>query len=287
MSQHSLAAAAAASEPVEEQVRRLARAKLAEADAVLRQLGGDWLPPPFNPFMVAQALGIRCRPTADRAVADAAIFVKDGDPTILYRRRRSPVKTYYNLFHEIAHTLFPAYRRDFLYGDGPRLFGPRGQLEYLCNIAATEFLMPMDLFAGDLRQGGFSADLVPYLCQRYQAEAEDVCQRMVEADGAACALVLYEPKRQKRGRGKAAPVCFSYALASGRYRSAGLPLATEAALRRHNCIVQAGRSRKPVSAVERLGFAAGAVDCRVEALPLTERPRQNGSAPVLAFLYPA
>ena len=267
----------------EERVRLLARAKLAEADALLRQIGTDWLPPPFNPFMVAQALGIRCR-QAEGGVADGLVAVRDGDPLILYRRRRSKVQTYFTLFHEIAHTLFPEYRRDFLHNGDRRLFGPAGQLEYLCNIAAAEFLMPMDLFGKDLEERGFGAEQVPYLCQRYQAAAEEVCMRMVEADAAECVLALYEPRRQKRGGRQR--LSFTYVLPTAGFRAGGRRLPSEVELGRHNGIQRAARSRKTVCGEEGVRFADGDRLFWVEALPLKDRPRQNGQAPVLAFFYP-
>ena len=267
----------------EERVRLLARAKLAEADALLRQIGTDWLPPPFNPFMVAQALGIRCRQAAG-GNADGLIAVRDGDPLILYRRRRSNVQTYFTLFHEIAHTLFPEYRRDFLHAGDRRLFGPAGQLEYLCNIAAAEFLMPMDLFGKDLEERGFGAAQVPHLCRRYQAAAEEVCLRMIEADGAECVLALYEPRRQKRGGRQS--LSFTYVLPTGRFRAAGGRLPSDVDLGRHNCVQRAARSRKTVCGEEGVRFAGEERLFWVEALPLKDRPRQNGQAPVLAFFYP-
>jgi hypothetical protein len=45
---------------LEESVRQRARAKLAEADQLLRAIDEGWAPPPFDPLLVAQALGIRC-----------------------------------------------------------------------------------------------------------------------------------------------------------------------------------------------------------------------------------
>jgi Zn-dependent peptidase ImmA (M78 family) len=289
MSQHYPTGASAlerqAVPSAEERVRRLARDKLAEADALLRQIGSDWLPPPFNPFMVAQALGIRCR-QASAAIDDGMISVRDGDPMILYRRRRSKVQTYFTLFHEIAHTLFPEYRRDFLHDGSQRLFGPQGQLEYLCNIAAAEFLMPMDLFRCDLEQHGFGAPQVPYLCERYQAAAEEVCMRMIESDATECVLGLYEPRRQKRRRSQRQSLALSYALPSRSFRDQGLRLSSEVVLGQRNCIQQAARSRKAVCGEEEVHVGGGVQRYWVEALPLSERSRQNGQSPVLAFFYP-
>ena len=185
---------------LEKVVRDLARDRLAEADRVLREIDETWSPPPFDPFLVAQALGIRCVPVADPWLDDAMICVQDGTPTILFRQQRSEVHTYFNIFHEIAHTLFPDYCHNDLYQRSrkPRLFQPEGQLEGLCDIAAAEFLMPMDLFCKDLATQGFGAARVESLCRRYGASVEAVCLRMVESNLENCALALLEPRHQRQ-----------------------------------------------------------------------------------------
>ena len=47
--------------PAEEIVRALARQRLAEADEILSAIDARWSPPPYDPLLVAQALGIRCK----------------------------------------------------------------------------------------------------------------------------------------------------------------------------------------------------------------------------------
>ena len=193
--------------PVEEVVRSLARDKLAEADAALGQIDENWSPPPYDPILVAQALGIRCEVVDFPWLDDAMICFKDDVPTILYRRHRSRVRTCFNIFHEVAHTLFPDFQRNSLYQRSarPRLFEPEGQLEFLCDLAATEFLMPMDRFRTDLVDEGFSADRVASLCERYDASVEAVCLRMVESNVEECSLALVEHRqdqaRRRRDRG--------------------------------------------------------------------------------------
>jgi Zn-dependent peptidase ImmA (M78 family) len=142
--------------PVEEIVRALAQKKLAEADEILSAIDERWSPPPYDPFLVAQALGIRCMPVRRPDLDEAMIFVKNGVPTILYREERSSVRTNFNIFHEIAHILFPDYQYNDFYRRArrPKLFEPEGQLEYLCDVAAAEFLMPMDHFSRDLQERG-------------------------------------------------------------------------------------------------------------------------------------
>ena len=146
---------------------------------------------------------------------EATIFVKDGVPTILYREERSSVCTNFNIFHEIAHTLFPDYQYNDFYRRArrPKLFEPEGQLEYLCDVAAAEFLLPMDRFSLDLQERGCGAAQVNHLCPRYGASLESVCLRMIEANAADCALALmeYQPPRkgQRKQRGQQVRVVYT------------------------------------------------------------------------------
>ena len=139
---------------VEEVVYERVRDRLSEADRLLRRIDSSWSPPPFDPILVAQVLGIRCVPVKNPSLHQAMIMMSDGTPTILYRQQRCPARTRYNLFHEIAHTLFPDYRFNPVYQRRvrPRILEPDGQLEYLCDLAASEFMMPMDLHRGPARQ---------------------------------------------------------------------------------------------------------------------------------------
>ena len=56
----------------EEMARCLARQKLAEADQLLRCIDPDWKAPPYNPILIAQALGIRCIPVCERPIPGSA-----------------------------------------------------------------------------------------------------------------------------------------------------------------------------------------------------------------------
>jgi len=274
--------------PVEEVVRDLARQKLAEADELLREIDEHWSPPPYDPFLVAQALGIRCQAVDAPWVEDAMIFVQDGQPTILYRPERSGVRIRYNIFHEIAHTLFP----DYLYSDfyrstsRPRLFEPEGQLECLCDLAAAEFLMPMDLFRADLRKRGCGADRIPGLCARYGASVEAVCLRVVEANVESCCLALLEQRREGRRRGQRC-VRVVYATPTERFRQQGLFFPPFLELDGRSCVLQAARSKKMASGEEEVDLGREQRQrFRIEAIPLTARRRRHGRAPVLAFFHP-
>jgi O-acetyl-ADP-ribose deacetylase (regulator of RNase III) len=150
----------------------------AARDVVFRALELGWQGPPFDPFKLAELLGIRVQPTTE--VLDARTVPFGGNRfRIDFNPDRPHRRTRYSIFHEIAHTLFP---------DCGQMIRHRGahnasrsddwQLETLCNIAASEFLLPV----GALRQMGElspSVDTVLELREKYEASAEAALLRIV------------------------------------------------------------------------------------------------------------
>ena len=88
---------------VEEVVYERVRDRLSEADRLLRRIDSSWSPPPFDPILVAQVLGIRCVPVKNPSLHQAMIMMSDGTPTILYRQQRCPARTRYILPRDRPH----------------------------------------------------------------------------------------------------------------------------------------------------------------------------------------
>jgi Zn-dependent peptidase ImmA (M78 family) len=291
------APASAAAPPVHDaglgDVRLRARRKLAEAEEILRSIDPDWEPPPYDPWLIAQALGIRCIEVRQESFHGAMICMRAGEPVILYRRQKDEARTRFSLFHEIAHTLFPGFGTEPLPpGPGTPLLEPEGRLERLCDAAALEMLLPEDHFRADLTSG-FSGDRVAGLCRRYHAGMEAVALRMVDSDEApACAVALVEHERPSRWHrrqhgGEALEFAITYATYSTRCREQGWFLARRLNLAKTSCLRQAARSGKSSAGREPLGLLNGDLhDFTIEAIPLTDRPRRKGRSAVLAFFYP-
>lgn len=144
---------------------------------VFRALERGWHGPPFDPFVLAELLGIETLPTAE--ILDARTVPVGGTRfRIEFNPDRPRRRIRYSIFHEIAHTLFP---------DCARTIRNRGvhnasrrddwQLEILCNIAAAEFLLPTGALAqaGNLRP---TVDAILELRERYEASAEAALLRI-------------------------------------------------------------------------------------------------------------
>lgn len=109
---------------------------------VLEAIERGWNGPPFDPFQLAELLGIDVTPSQD--VLEARTVSASSKFRIEYNPNRGVNRARYSVAHEIAHTLFPdcseaiRHRKPYHAGEGDNW-----QLEMLCNIGAAEILMPV------------------------------------------------------------------------------------------------------------------------------------------------
>jgi len=124
------------SDPIESITRRT-------REEVLRAMQDGWQGPPFDPFRLADLLGIATTPRED--VLDARI-VRSGSKRVQieFNPNRPRGRMRFSVAHEIAHTLFPDCIENVR--NREQVTATRNddwQLELLCNIAAAEILMPV------------------------------------------------------------------------------------------------------------------------------------------------
>lgn len=109
---------------------------------VLNAMELGWSGPPFDPFALAEILGVRTEPSNN--VMDARVLSRDGVFLIEYNPNKTPARIRYSVAHELGHTLFPDC--DELVRNRVALVeatDDEWQLELLCNVAAAEFVMPI------------------------------------------------------------------------------------------------------------------------------------------------
>lgn len=112
----------------------------AARELVLKARENGWEGPPFNPVHIAEMLGVQME--ANSSVADARLLATDMGPKIQFNPQQPRERVRFSIAHEIAHLLFP---------DWPEQIRNRGgdktpddwQLEMLCNLAASEFVLPI------------------------------------------------------------------------------------------------------------------------------------------------
>ncbi|WP_419912417.1 ImmA/IrrE family metallo-endopeptidase [Hoeflea sp.] len=108
-----------------------------------RQKG--WSGPPFNPVFIAKLLNIQIE--ANTNIADARTISSDGDTRIEYNPRQARERVRFSIAHEIAHLLFPDAAERVRNRGGTKDIADDWQLELLCNLAASEFVMPFGSLA--------------------------------------------------------------------------------------------------------------------------------------------
>lgn len=119
-------------------IQRIAR------DKVLWAIDAGWAGPPFNPIRLADLLKIPVEPKA--SVSDARTVAYDDGIKIEFNPLQTRERLRFSIAHEVAHTLFPDVGRA-VRNRGGEVSGDDWQLELLCNLAASEFIMPVGSLA--------------------------------------------------------------------------------------------------------------------------------------------
>jgi hypothetical protein len=182
-------------------IRKLAREKI----AIAKERG--WKGPAFCPKTLASLFGIRCKEVHADIGGDGRILpYPDGKLWIEFCSGRSPERQRFTIFHEFAHTLFP----DFCeivpchHAAPNSTKDPEREFENLCDIAASEMLLPLEDVKEDLAKiKQVSFEEFDRLSRRYEASIDATTHRFTElVDGVPCVVVfLTDQKGFNVGRG--------------------------------------------------------------------------------------
>lgn len=154
-------------------------------EMVLNAIQEGWTGPPFDPFELAQYLGVPITPRED--IQDARIIPVGGRGLrIEFNPNRPRGRMRFSVAHEIGHTLFPDCA-ETIRTRGPTEREDSWQLELLCNLAAAEILMPIGTAVG-LEHEPVRIDNVLRLQREYDVSTEAICLRMVKVTAEPCIL---------------------------------------------------------------------------------------------------
>ena len=109
---------------------------------VLKARENGWEGPPFNPLHIAEMLEVQVQIEANSSVADARLIATESGPKIEFNPRQPRERVRFSIAHEIAHLLFPDWS-DQIRNRGGDKIADHWQLEMLCNVAASEFVLPI------------------------------------------------------------------------------------------------------------------------------------------------
>ena len=156
---------------------------------VTHALDQGWSGPPFDPFDLAERLGLAVQP--NDGIPDARTVARgSGRLLIEFNPNRPRGRLRYSVAHEIAHSLFPDCAESVRSRGGASPGRDDWQLEALCNIAAAEFLMPLGSLPG-LDDASLSIDALLELRKRFDVSLEAMLIRAVHVADNQCAAVCW------------------------------------------------------------------------------------------------
>ena len=161
---------------------------------VLKAREAGWAGPPFNPLKIVEMLGART--LANAAVADARLLASPAGPVVEYNPQQPRERMRFSIAHEVAHMLFPDWREE-VRNRGGSSSADDWQLEMLCNIAASEFVMPI----GSLSAGMESATIEDLMRERrrYDVSTEAFLIRFAKVTDAPVSVFFASPMSQPDG----------------------------------------------------------------------------------------
>lgn len=126
----------------------------------------------------------------------------DGRVRMRVNRDRPVTRQRFSIGHEVGHTLFPGYETQ-VQCRKPRArdwHDPSDVLEFLCDVASAEFLLPLDRFQADLDAGKMSAERLLFLATRYNASPEATIRRFIDLTREPTAAVFFRWKNKPADR---------------------------------------------------------------------------------------
>jgi hypothetical protein len=182
-------------------IRKLAREKVAIAKS------RGWQGPAFCPKMLASLFDIRCKEVdADIGAEGRILPYPDGKLWIEFRSGRIPERQRFTIFHEFAHTLFPDFC-EFVphhHAAPSSTKDPEKEFENLCDIAASEMLLPLENVKEDMAcMKQISFEEYDRLSRRYEASIDATAHRFTElVEIVPCTVVfLTDQKGTHTGHG--------------------------------------------------------------------------------------
>lgn len=169
-------------DPIQEIVRRA-------RSLALRATDSGWTGPPFDPIALARTMEPNVAVVPREDIADARICpLPDGGFEIEYNPNRPRGRMRFSIAHEVAHMLFEdcsdQVRARSREAEGR---SDAWQLEMLCNVAASELLMPLGSFP-DLGNESLGIDRMLELRREFDVSTEAVLLRAVKLTKTPCAM---------------------------------------------------------------------------------------------------
>ena len=267
----ALLAEALPGEDATDVIRRKARGIIAKARSL-------WKGPPFCPFALADLEGVIVEEAPCDIRSDGRIFPKGKQIFIQYAKGQCHERTRFTICHELAHTLFPdCYKRERRRSAAEKA---EWEFENLCNIAASEFLFPLEEFSVDMGEAKLTAQQLRNLAARYEASVDATAHRVVSLSSHPSCVVF--ATYQEPPPGKVTSLTVQYAVPTADFPQKffrGFKINSKSISN------QAFRDQQPLSSPLENWMVSGKwARYRVEAVPL-EKFAAKGTSDLAVLLY--
>ena len=165
-------------------------------DMVLNGFEKGWSGPPFDPFTLARLLNINVTP--NESINEARILLVNSKFQIEYNPYQRPTRINFSISHELGHILFSDWNETIRNREEDKI-GGLWELEFLCDIAASEILLPYAEFAKEANELSLNMSSLLEISNKYQASLEAVFLRFAEVVSKPCAILIasFEPEEKK------------------------------------------------------------------------------------------
>ena len=165
---------------------------------VLQAMDKGWNGPPFDPIRLSDILCIRIEAHAD--IRDARTLEdQSGQLVIQFNPNRPRGRVRFSVAHEIAHSFFPdcsEKTRNRAHDNAAEF--DNWQLEMLCNIAASEIIMPVGSFEDELNNK-FDIEHVVEIRENFDVSLEATLIRAIKVTSKLAAMFVASRIERKGG----------------------------------------------------------------------------------------
>jgi len=160
---------------------------------------GEVEEPPTPVKMLASLRGINDIQVIDQPFA-GVLAPSEGGLAVMVRRADGRERQRFTICHESGHTLLPGFRQQRQY----RCNGERTWLERMCDIAASELLLPKRFFEPRLKEGDFDLKTVEELSGVFDASIEASARRAVSLHEEPALLLVLSDRHKPSEKGREA-----------------------------------------------------------------------------------
>ena len=244
---------------------------------VLKAREKGWEGPPFNPLRIAEMLEVQIE--ANSSVADARLVATESGPKIEFNPQQPRERVRLSIAHEVAHLLFPGWPEQ-VRNRGGNKEPDDWQLEMLCNLAASEFVLPIGSLSAVMEIGSIE-DLMQER-RKYDVSAEAFLIRLAKISNQPIGIFVSSPTVSNDGTRHYKVDYFVGSPTAPKIRVSGMAIPERSIVHRCIAIGQTDRAVESwvtgaATQVECVGLAAypGNVFPRVAGLVRFDRVQEN------------